>query len=66
MQRIKATFSMTLCLLVTMCAGGQCPSVKEYTIPQQQAIVKDWNALPDDSALQSPLNDWERMRRELK
>ncbi len=68
MQPIKGSFSLLICLLLGACAtgGGECPAVKAYTIPQQQAIVKEWNALPDDSALQSPLQDWERMRRALK
>lgn len=50
-------------LLLAGCATGTCPAVKQYTIPEQQAIAKEWNALPDNSALQSPLTDWERMRR---
>ena len=67
MQRTKAIYSLALCFLLLGCAtGGECPSVKAYTVQQQQAIVRGWNALPDDSALQSPLHDWERMCRELK
>lgn len=63
MQRITALFSI---LLLAGCATAGCPAVKVYTIPQQQAIVKEWNALPPESSLQSPLNDWERMRRACK
>lgn len=68
MQRTKATFSLFFSLLLSTCATtSECDvQVKTYTIPQQQAIVKEWNALPDDSALQSPLQDWERMRKALK
>lgn len=64
MRQITATCSIILFL--TGCVNGACPAVKSYTIPEQQAIVKEWNALPDSSALQSPLNDWERMRRALR
>jgi hypothetical protein len=67
MRPITAIFSV---LLLTGCVDNsdQPPPVvvKQYTIPEQQCIVKEWNALPDDSCLQSPLNDWERMRQELK
>lgn len=45
---------------------NSCPAPKTYTIPQQQAIVKAWNELPDDSPLQIPLNEWESLRRALK
>ncbi len=63
MRPIMVIFSI---LFLTGCIDGSCPSVKQYTVSQQQAIAKEWNALPDDSALQSPLTDWERMRRSLR
>lgn len=63
MRQIAAIFSLLL-LMGCACAGNV--PVKKYDVPQQQAIVKAWNALPDDSPLQSPLNDWLRMRRALK
>ena len=68
MRLTKASYSLAFCLLLAGCAtgAGDCPAVKAYTVQQQQNIVKAWNALPDDSALLSPLNDWERMRQSLK
>lgn len=64
MRLTTAIFSL---LWLTACAGNSCGvAVKAYSVPEQQAIVRAWNALPDDSALQSPLNDWERMRIQLK
>lgn len=59
MRLTTALFSI---LLLAGCTNAGCPALKQYTIPQQQGIVKEWNALPPDSKLQSPLNDWERMR----
>lgn len=67
MRRIRAIYSLAL-LGLTACAAtpDACPAVKQYSVPEQQAIVKEWNALPDNSALLSPLQDWERMRRQLR
>lgn len=43
-------------------AAPACPSIKIYTLAQQQAIGRAEEALQPDSALHSPLLDWVRMR----
>lgn len=48
--------------VVAPVAAPACPSIKTYTLAQQQAIGRAEAALPPDSVLLSPLLDWERMR----
>lgn len=64
----KSLFGIFVILLLNSCAqiDSKCPSVRHYTIREQQEIVRSWNDLPDGSLLQIPLSEWQRLRQQLK
>ena len=63
----KASFTLIILTLVASCAPPR-PTIalKQYTPSQQREIAKARNALPDDSPLLSPLQEWENLRQRLK
>lgn len=79
MQPTKATFNFSvLCVVLLLSGFGACSqdpppvvaqtpkAVRTYTIPQQQQIAKERNALPDDDIFLNVLDEWHDLRSEKK
>lgn len=69
MKQLSSAISLAVLLAcLSACCSPSAPTyaVKQWTVPDQIEIAHERNALPADSILRPVLDEWERMRRELR
>lgn len=68
--RLPTNYQVIYCsisLLLSACASStECPVPKQWPIEEQMAIAREREKLPPDNILRPVLDDWERLRRELR
>lgn len=59
----RVIYNAIMCSLLCGCIASPCPALKTYSKKDQIQIAKEKSQLPEESELNSVLEDWARYRK---